>query len=47
MSRPTLSKTEGPKTMNMASLLAQDDHETAVDNAESHEYFAENDPTLA
>jgi len=27
-------------------LLAQSDPDTAVDNADSHEYFAENDPVL-
>jgi len=27
--------------------LAQSDPDTAVDNADSHEYFAENDPALA
>ena len=27
--------------------LAQNDPDTAVDNADSHEYFAENDPALA
>ena len=27
-------------------LLAQNDPDTAVDNADSHEYFAENDPAL-
>jgi len=41
MGFPTSTETEGPTTANIVNLLAQDDPETAVNNADRQKYLTQ------